>query len=250
MDHGAAVEEVRMLSSGTLCVSLGKSHTCIWDLRASGKLLKEFKNNKKSSSSLCLTTEIADDLIPRLAVGDLDGNVKIHEMSRFKVSYSWKYHSPVLTLGVSPNLCSMAVGMADGTFCLRNFSGRVPPPVRMYVNSNHILKSHKQTSHQSSIIRRNNGNLSKKLCVVSNSNLRHKYFNYLSKSFRYSDAVGAALSSRSPDIVMAIIEEYTSRGILRMVLTDCKFAYIASILDFLSKYLNTPSYTRTLINVS
>eukprot|EP00747_Dinoflagellata_sp_TGD_P156564 gnl/TRDRNA2_/TRDRNA2_177675_c0_seq2.p1 gnl/TRDRNA2_/TRDRNA2_177675_c0~~gnl/TRDRNA2_/TRDRNA2_177675_c0_seq2.p1 ORF type:complete len:311 (+),score=-15.90 gnl/TRDRNA2_/TRDRNA2_177675_c0_seq2:735-1667(+) len=249
MDHGAAVEEVRMLSSGTLCVSLGKSHTCIWDLRAGGKLLKKFKNYKKSSSSLFITSEIADDLIPRLAIGDLDGNVKIYEMSRFELSYSWKYHSSVLTLGVSPDLRSMVVGMADGTFCLRNFSGRSPSPTRMHMNSNQTLKSLKQTSNLSLNTRRKDGNLSKKLSVASNSNLRYKYFNFRSKLFGYSDTIGAALSSRSPDIIMAIIEEYNNRGNLRMVLTDCKFAYIASILDFLSKYLNTPPYTRTLINV-
>lgn len=123
MNHGAPVEKVLILSEGTLCVSSGGCSTCIWDLSGGGRLLQKLNNNHKPVTDVCFATGIHNNITPQLIIGSADGSVRFYDISHYKVSNYWKYHSSILCLNVSPNLSSIAAGMADGTFCIRKRTG-------------------------------------------------------------------------------------------------------------------------------
>jgi U3 small nucleolar RNA-associated protein 15 len=56
---------------------------------------------------------------PRLLAGSLDGHVKIFELDTFRVTHASKYPAPVLSLGLSKDCSTLAVGTADGMLSVR-----------------------------------------------------------------------------------------------------------------------------------
>lgn len=45
--------------------------------------------------------------------------LQIYELDSFKVTHASKYPAPVVSLGLSPNCSTLAVGMADGLLSIR-----------------------------------------------------------------------------------------------------------------------------------
>jgi WD40 repeat protein len=87
-----------------------------------GKLLKRLPNFQKTVTCVTLSPLAGPETAaaPRLLAGSLDGHVKIFELDTFKVTHASKYPAPVLSLGLSPDCGTLAVGMADGTLSIRS----------------------------------------------------------------------------------------------------------------------------------
>merc|ERR1712050_379586 len=84
--------------------------------------------------------------------------------------------------------------------------------------------------------------------------LQHKlylrlYDRWLKRS-RYREALDAAMLTRSPKAVMTVISELIKRGRLDNSLKNRTVESIIPIIDFLSKFIAEPSYTKNLIQVS
>ena len=60
-------------------------------------------------------------LLEAVSDGNISGSVglQIYELDSFKVTHASKYPAPVVSLGLSPNCCTLAVGMADGLLSIR-----------------------------------------------------------------------------------------------------------------------------------
>lgn len=250
MDHGAPVEEVLMSHAGTLAVSTGGNSVCIWDLSGGGRLLRRLKDNQNTVTCARITTSTSDNLTPQLITGCLDGYVKVYDMNHFKVSHSWKYHHPVRSMDVSPEVSSIAVGMADGTLCLRKYSGRKPFKLRQNIsNKSFVNTSRLSTANNCYFIRGKDSKTTSSELIISKRKPQLKYYNLWLRRFRHSDAIDAALSSHSPEVVLAVIEELINREALIEALEGRKFASLAPILDFLDNYIVNPPYARVLIHV-
>merc|ERR1712196_697261 len=150
---------------------------------------------------------------PCLMIGSLDGLVRVYDLRHYKVSHFWKYHFPVLSLDVSRNSYSMAVGMSEGTLCIRKFSPEqirssskttlneslAGKPLTTLTNSRYNREEHGKTSAE-------------ELMVTRDRNLNFKTNHFWLKLSRHSDTLKTALSSRSPEVIKAVLEEHINRG--------------------------------------
>lgn len=116
LDHGAPVEDVVFLPSGTLAVSAGGNYLCVWDILGGGRLLRRLENHQKTVTSARVVAHAGSSVEPgaRLVTGSLDGHVKVYSLDDFRVTHASRYPAPVLSVGVAPDSTSMAVGLADG----------------------------------------------------------------------------------------------------------------------------------------
>lgn len=121
--HGAPVESVLPMPSGTTVLASADNRISVLDLVAA-KPLTLLKNHQKTVTSLCLASENT-----RLVSGGLDGHMKVFETTGWNVVAGSKYPSPILFLSIistgNPREDKhIAVGMQSGTLSIRTrFSG-------------------------------------------------------------------------------------------------------------------------------
>lgn len=140
LDHGAPVEDVAWLPSGSLLVSVGGQDVCVWDMLGGGRLLQRLRCHQKTIMSAFVAPDGGPPPIletpefegsgvahygamartaPRLLTGSLDGHVKVHELDTFTVTHSAKYPGPVLSVALSPDANVLAVGTANKLLSIR-----------------------------------------------------------------------------------------------------------------------------------
>ncbi|PWN28116.1 WD40 repeat-like protein [Jaminaea rosea] len=130
MRHGAPVESclVYPTGGGGVAVSAGGPVVRAWDLMMGGRGLKAVSNHQKTITSLALSMSTgaegpdvgASGGGMRLLSAGVDGLVKVYDPARdYTVVHTMRYPSPILSLAVSPEERELAVGMADGTLCVR-----------------------------------------------------------------------------------------------------------------------------------
>ena len=139
LDHGAPVEDIAWLPTGSLLVSVGGQDVCVWDVLGGGRLLQRLRCHQKTVMCCHVAPDggpppVFDDdvhvdafahrgamrrVAPRLLTGSLDGHVKVHELDGFTVTHSAKYPGPVLSVALSPDANLLAVGTANKLLSLR-----------------------------------------------------------------------------------------------------------------------------------
>lgn len=133
MSHGAPVESVLVYPTGGggVACSAGGPVVRVWDLMMGGRGLKALSNHQKGITSMALSMNTgaegpaaggldSSDAGMRLLSAGLDGLVKVYDPAKdYRVVHTMRYPSPILTLAISPEERELAVGMADGTLCVR-----------------------------------------------------------------------------------------------------------------------------------
>ncbi|CAO1627351.1 unnamed protein product [Sympodiomycopsis kandeliae] len=131
MNHGAPVESTLIYPTGGggIAVSAGGPIVKVWDLMMGGRTLKAVSNHQKTITSLALSMQSGAEgpnLVDseaggmRLLSAGLDGLVKVYDPAKdYRVVHTMRYSSPILSLAISPEERDLAVGMADGTLCVR-----------------------------------------------------------------------------------------------------------------------------------
>lgn len=128
MQHGAPVESTLIYPTGGggVAVSAGGPIVRVWDLMMGGRGLKAVSNHQKTITSLALSMSTGAEGSSlegggmRLLSAGLDGLVKVYDPARdYRVVHTMRYPSPILSLAISPEERELAVGMADGTLCVR-----------------------------------------------------------------------------------------------------------------------------------
>jgi len=189
-----------------------------------------------------------------LITGSFDGSVQTHELKDFKGSQSWIHNYPVLSIGVSPCNDSMAFGMAEGTFCLRKYTGLKTTRSNTNKLSTSKHKPEFNTNYRqlsTSFNDRKKTCLNSELVITQRSDIRVKlYTKWFKKSEpSHSKALEAALSERSPYLVLVVFKELLVHSRLHKALNVCNLAIYEPIVDFLDNYISNPQYTHTLIYV-
>ena len=126
LEHGAPVESVTAFLNGRIAASAGGTAVTLWDLAAGGKALQRIASHQKTVTSVSVV-EVQDPSgrgSARLLSSALDGHVKVYDLDTFKVAYAYKYPAPVTAAAVSPDLSTMAVGMADKALVFRRHKQR------------------------------------------------------------------------------------------------------------------------------
>ena len=121
LDHGAPIESVVFLPSGTIVVTAGGPYLCIWDVLSTGRMLRKLESHHKTITAVNVVHGSHQQLNgPRLASASLDQHVKIYDLTEFKVVHDARYKNPILSLASTLDGRSYAVGMSNGTIVLRD----------------------------------------------------------------------------------------------------------------------------------
>ncbi|GFR40760.1 hypothetical protein Agub_g1372, partial [Astrephomene gubernaculifera] len=260
LDHGAPVEDVAFFPSGSLAVTAGGNYLCVWDLVSGGRLLRRLDNFQKTVTCVRLSPLAGPDsaAAPRMLAGSLDGHVKIFELDSFKVTHASKYPAPVMSLGISPDCRLLAVGMADSTLSVRKHerpkraeggalggaAGGAPPPKPRWqpkltaANYRYFIRG------------QNSRAAATDFQVRKQRAAKLQPYDKMLRQFRYREALDAALSTRTPEVVASVVEELAARGGLPGALGGRDAEGLMPLLRHLIRHVGEPRYTRLLSHVA
>jgi len=179
----------------------------------------------------------------------LDGHVKIFELDTFRVTHASKYPAPVLSLGLSKDCSTLAVGTADGMLSVRKHARPrvVEPalalkrqrrqPVLTAANYKYFLRGRSARPSVGDYV------------VAARRKANLAPYDKLLRRFRYRDALNAALATGRPGVVDAVFEELAARGALAAAVGGRDAATLIPLLKHLAKYITDPRHTAVLSGV-
>jgi len=241
LDHGAPVEALLYFPSGSVLVSAGGNEIKVWDMLggSAGNLLHTSAHHLKAVTSLCL-----DGTASRLITGSLDGHVKVCDVATYSVTYSLKYASPVLGVGISKDNSCLAVAMNDGMLGIRTrheakSSGMTLRPTVQHAGS-----------HRWQTRGKNVGPGVGDLAIAIQKKPKLRQYDKFLKSFQFQNALSAALEMKTSVITVSLLEELDARGALQVALSGRNEDTLAPLLEFLMKNITNPQYSALLINIT
>ncbi|ETN75084.1 U3 small nucleolar RNA, partial [Necator americanus] len=107
-DAGSPVESVVFLNNEHLIATAAGAVVRIWDVAAGGRLLMSLQQHHKTVTSLCLGKK-GDVLLS----GGIDRRVNVFRLLDFSLLHSMSMAAPVLSLAMSPDDQTMAVGIGQ-----------------------------------------------------------------------------------------------------------------------------------------
>uniref|UniRef100_A0A183GMH8 U3 small nucleolar RNA-associated protein 15 homolog n=1 Tax=Heligmosomoides polygyrus TaxID=6339 RepID=A0A183GMH8_HELPZ len=108
VDAGFPVESVTFLNSEHLIATAAGPVVKIWDIAVGGRLLTSLQHHHKTVTSLCLGS-----CGGVLVTGAIDRRVNVIRLLDFSLLHSMSMPAPVLSLAMSPDDETMAVGMSQ-----------------------------------------------------------------------------------------------------------------------------------------
>ena len=241
-DHGSPVETLLALPGGNLIVSGGSTFMKIWDL-ITKTCIHSVSNHSKTITSLTLAPYHNTN---RIISGGMDGHLKIYDVSDFTLLQQQKYNAPVTCVGVSPDASRFVVGTNDGVVIVKQREAAARPdlgltPKKKIARGNTYNHFNRGANSSASV-----GDFS----VQVDSKKKLKEFDKALKAFRYADALDAALATKQPLIVVAVLEALMQRRGLPAALGSRDEHELEQILAFTCRYLANPRYTPLLTVVA
>merc|ERR1711920_714601 len=193
--------------------------------------LNKIKNYQNTISSVYLEKNSSCDQNTYILTGSLDEFLRIYELKDLKVLHTWKYLYEVLSISMAKDFKSIAVGMVEGSICI--YKLQLQEKRKIYFLKN---KSEQIINHE--------------IINIFQHKLYLRMYDWWLKRLRYREALDAAMLSRSPKVVVTVFFELINRGRLDNLLKNRMVESIIPIIDFLSKFIVEPAYTKNLIQVS
>ena len=289
LDHGAPVEDIAWLPTGSLLVSVGGQDVCVWDVLGGGRLLRRLRCHQKTVMCCHVAPDggpppVFDDdvyadafahrgamsrVAPRLLTGSLDGHVKVHELDGFTVTHSAKYPGPVLSVALSPDANLLAVGTANKLLSLRKRN----KPRASHADAVGGGEGRAKTASGGHKVGGGGGDRRRRprrldagsyqyfirgtdakaaegdARILRRRRARLAAHDHALRRFRYGEALDAALAGGRAEVVAAVLEEIGVRGGLRAALSGRDAAALAPVLKFAAKHVANPRHTRQLAGV-
>lgn len=285
--HGQQVEDVCFfpLGGGGTLASAGGDAVVVWDVVAGGRARARLRPHAKAVTCVRIYAGCGPALAspadaaagggggsPRMLTGSLDGTVAVHEIDGFTRTHSVRYPAPVLCLAVAPDAASLAVGCADGTLALR--SRKLPPKAPVTAagrggsgGEGAFVSGAGPANTRTPGIERTGkyldagsyryfvrGQSSKaaagEAAVAARVSSRLAPHDAALRRFRHRDALDAALSSRSPSAVAAVVDALAARGALPAALAGRDAPALLPLLLFLAKHVGHPRHAARLAPVA
>ena len=291
LKHNAPVEDVSWLPGGQMLVSVGGQDVCVWDALAGGKLVKRIRCHQKTVMTCHVAPDggpvpVAEDkngdsdlfsgfnssrsamtrTSPRLLTGSLDGHVKVFELDNFSVTHGAKYPGPVLSVALSPDANTLAVGTANRLLSIRR---RSKSREELITGDGGVTGVGTQ-GHTSSQTRQNRKTGPRRLDAGS-----YQYFirgqnakaaegdakierrrrarlaqhDHALRRFRYAGALDSSLAGGRAEVACAVFEEIARRGGLKTALAGRDASQLEPVLLFVAKHVGNPRHTRQLTSV-
>ncbi|KAK6940893.1 U3 small nucleolar RNA-associated protein 15, C-terminal [Dillenia turbinata] len=260
-DHGKPVEDVVFLPSGGLVATAGGNVVKIWDVIGGGRLLYEMESHNKTVTGICVGTVGTDsgvesDQFRLLSVG-LDGYMKVFDYSRLKVVHSMRFPAPLVSIGVSPDCTSRAIGTSNGII----FVGKRKRKVEEKEESDkggflslgtvepekHVLKpTNFRYFHRGQGEKPSEGDF----LVLRPKKVKQAEHDKLLRKFRHKEAFVSALKGKNPENVVAVMEELVARKKLLSSVSNMDKPELVLLFGFLQRYSTTPRYSGLLIGLA
>lgn len=265
MEHGAPVEDVLIYPTGGggIAASAGGPVLRIWDLMSGGRCMHAISNHQKTITKLALSVDSGAGFTSdqnsggmRLLSGGLDHLVKVYDPAQdYRVTHTMRYPAPILSLAVSPDESHIAVGMSDGTLCIRKrvlkaseLESRERRRAAFRTGAyEHFLDAGRASAGPN---RASAATRADELSVESTRRQRLKQYDQLLKTFRYRDALDASLQQGVPaGVTFALIMELIRRSPsgqadgLRRAISGRDDVMLEPLLRFLLRHATNPQYT-------
>lgn len=243
VDHGAPLESVVMSPSGSLLFTAGSSEIRVWDILAGGRLLSKISQHHKTVTCLKFATSGK-----RLLSSSLDRHVKVYDMSTFEVIHTYDFSSPILSLGITPDDRTLAVGMSDGIIAISRKEDDLLDEEAVEVHKVEEQRKKKKLRNMYSDY------------AITDTGVKEveysagkRYDNYLRK-FRYSKALDEVLAdyyyNQHPATTVAVLQELIRRDGLRTALAGRQGRQLIRVIRFLIKHLRKQRFMRVLLQVA
>ena len=259
-------QDLVVLPGGGMIATASGNTMSVWDILSGGRVLQTVCAHSKTITSLC-----ADGSGAHLLSASLDHMVKVYELRRYKVVGSLKYAAPLLTVALSPASSHLVVGMSDNSLCVRRQASaprepggadgrprrsvyeREGPSADLQINplpGQADGKNVDGSTYRYFLRGRNHAPQPEEMVVERNAVSRLSSFDKALKSFKYHDALDAALLNGSPDVVVAVIEELVQRNGLRIALQGRDQHTLEPVVAFLVRQITAPPFAAVLIGVA
>ena len=259
MEHGAPVEDVLVYPTGGsgVAVSAGGPMLRVWDIMSGGRCMRAISNHQKTITKLALSVESGAGFTSdegsggmRLLSGGLDHLVKVYDPAQdYRVTHTMRYPAPILSLAVSPDESHIAVGMSDGTLCIRKRELKASE-LESRERRRAALRTGAYEHFATGPTRASAATRADELSVESTRRQRLKRYDQLLKAFRYRDALDASLQQGVPaSVTFALIMELIRRSPsgqadgLRRAISGRDDVTLEPILRFLLRHVTNPQYT-------
>ena len=171
--------------------------------------------------------------------------MKIYSLATYKVTHGLKFHSPVLSLALSPENMVLAAGTADSSLIIRRKEPK--PEVDPYAefrrkNPRHGTEAYLKRGAAAPVGE-------DQVEVKTTKTKALKPYDKSLKKFRYQDALTQALDTRDPNVVVTVLEELKRRQGLEIALRGRDEKSLEPILSFLARWVAYPRHSVTLIDV-
>ncbi|KAF5930334.1 hypothetical protein HYC85_031207 [Camellia sinensis] len=260
VNHGKPVEDVIFLPSGGLIATAGGNSVKIWDVIGGGKLLYSMESHNKTVTSICVG-KIGKDRGEeaqqyRILSVSLDGYMKVFDYAKFKVTYSMRFPSPLLSIGFSPDCLTRVIGTSNGIIYAgkRKTKKNVGSELGNFVGLGPIEEPPKRVLRPSSFKYFRRGQNEKPsegdYLIMRPKKVKLAEHDKLLKKFTHKEAFVSALRGKNPDIVVAVMEELVARKKLLRCVSNLETEELGLLLGFLQKYSTMPKYAGLLMKLA
>lgn len=235
VNHGSPVESTIFLPSGGLFISAGGTEIKVWDIFNGGKLLANISQHHKTVTTLRLASNNS-----RLMSASLDRHVKIYDISTFKVVHNIDFPNAVLSMAISKDDDTLAVGMIDGIISIR----KREKPARPVDKKTHLFKfapDHIQTS----IVEE-----SKKKDNTNKGPDSDKFLRKMEFTKALSAVLKTYVATKYPEKTAALIQEMLRRKVLHVAIDGLNEKDIGTLLKYFKKNIGETRFSRVIIDAA
>lgn len=233
LNHGAPIEALIFLPSGSVIVSAGGTEIKFWDAIGGGRLLGKISQHTKTITSLCVANKGR-----HLVAGSLDQHVKFFNIFNYQMVHNINYTSPVLSVGVSKDNNTLTVGQVNGTIAVHR---RDPKADDAKVSEKRDKRRKFRKFKISDDV------------IEPPTKGSFKNYDVSLRKFEYSRALDQVMSrfcvNRTPEVTVALMHELLKRNGLIQAFANRSQESLAKLVTFFNKYFSDSRFTRVLLDI-
>lgn len=232
VNHGSPVEALLFIPTGSIFVTAGGNDIKFWDAVSGGRHLSNISQHTKTVTCLDMSSDGR-----HLISGSLDRHVKFFNTANYQMIHNLNYTNSILSVGVSRDGNTLAVGQVDGTLAIHRREE----------------KFDEEKTDEKRVKRRKQRNFSLFDEVVERPERKDsKSYDVSLRNFEYAKALDQVMNrycvNRTPEVTVAIIQELIRRNGLQQALINRPQESLAKIITFFNKYIGDGRFTRILID--
>lgn len=261
-DHGYPVESLAIFPSMTLIISTGGPIVKIWDMH-NRRLLTSLSHHTKTVTSVCFS-----DGNSKILTAGLDKRVNIFGTVDYQKIGSVEFDSPILSMDLSANDQTIAVGMAGGFMSIRQRQEHILKEITEDQKMKYtpverpgeekamfVKKAGKPRLIPMYDPERRGDAVKMKFDdqTVHKTKVYENRYNKLFRKFEFNKVLTMALSynirRKRPEVLVAVLQELIRRRVIERTLVGRKESEVCSLLRFLGRHFADLNWQPILVTV-